>query len=47
MATAKRSFMKLDETPQEIAWPETHYAFIEKIGPFRKPRHKPGKPSTN
>ncbi len=36
MATAKRSFMKLDETPQEIAWPETHYAFIEKIGPFQE-----------
>jgi DNA gyrase inhibitor GyrI len=36
MATAKRSFMKLDETPQEIVWPETHYAFIEKIGPFQE-----------
>lgn len=36
MATPKRSFMKLDETPQEFVWPETHYAFIEKIGPFQE-----------
>lgn len=36
MATAKRSFMKLDETFEEIVWPETHYAFIEKIGPFQE-----------
>jgi DNA gyrase inhibitor GyrI len=36
MATAKRSFMKLTETPEEVVWPETHYAFIEKIGPFQE-----------
>jgi DNA gyrase inhibitor GyrI len=36
MATAKRSFMKLTEEPKIINWPETHYAFIEKIGPFQE-----------
>jgi effector-binding domain-containing protein len=27
--------MKLTEEPQIVTWPETHYAFIEKIGPFQ------------
>jgi hypothetical protein len=36
MATAKRSFMKLNEVPEIVTWPETHYAFIEKIGPFQE-----------
>jgi DNA gyrase inhibitor GyrI len=36
MATAKRSFMKLNEAPEIVIWPETHYAFIEKIGPFQE-----------
>jgi DNA gyrase inhibitor GyrI len=36
MATAKKSFMKLTEVPETVTWPETHYAFIEKIGPFQE-----------
>lgn len=27
--------MPLKETPDTITWPETHYVFIEKIGPFQ------------
>jgi DNA gyrase inhibitor GyrI len=34
MATAKRGFVKLTQTPETVTWPETHYAFIEKVGPF-------------
>ena len=26
--------MNLTEHPEELTWPETHYAFLEKIGPF-------------
>jgi effector-binding domain-containing protein len=29
-----RSDMNLTEVPQPITWPETHYVFVEKIGPF-------------
>jgi DNA gyrase inhibitor GyrI len=35
MATAKRGFINLTEVPEIVTWPETHYAFIEKIGPFQ------------
>ena len=28
--------MKLNEVPEIVTWPETHYAFIEKIGPFQE-----------
>ena len=35
MSTAKEARMKLTEEPQIVTWPETHYAFIEKIGPFQ------------
>jgi effector-binding domain-containing protein len=34
MATAKRA-MQLTEEPDIVTWPETHYVFIEKIGPFQ------------
>jgi effector-binding domain-containing protein len=27
--------MKLTEKPEVATWPETHYVFIEKIGPFQ------------
>jgi effector-binding domain-containing protein len=27
--------MPLNETPDTVTWPETHYVFIEKIGPFQ------------
>ena len=26
--------MKLSEDPEIVQWPETHYVFLEKIGPF-------------
>jgi hypothetical protein len=26
--------MKLTELPESVTWPETHYVFVEKIGPF-------------
>jgi effector-binding domain-containing protein len=28
--------MNLTETPEIVTWPETHYAFIERGGPFMK-----------
>jgi predicted transcriptional regulator YdeE len=27
--------MNLKETPENVSWPETHYVFVEKIGPFQ------------
>jgi DNA gyrase inhibitor GyrI len=33
MATAKRSTLQLTEVPELVTWPETHYVFIEKVGP--------------
>jgi len=27
--------MSLNETPETVAWPETHYVFIERTGPFQ------------
>ena len=27
--------MKLTEKPEIVQWPETHYIFVEKIGPFQ------------
>ncbi len=35
MATAKRA-MKLTEEPTVVTWQETHYVFVEKIGPFQE-----------
>ena len=34
MSTAKPS-LNLTQKPEVITWPETHYVFIEKIGPFQ------------
>lgn len=28
--------MKLTEEPEIVTWPETHYVFVEKTGPFAK-----------
>ena len=28
--------MNLTETPEYINWPETHYVFVERVGPFMK-----------
>jgi hypothetical protein len=30
----RRGTMNLTEIPEEVTWPETHYVFVEKIGPF-------------
>jgi effector-binding domain-containing protein len=27
--------MNLTETPETVAWPPTHYVFVEKVGPFQ------------
>jgi effector-binding domain-containing protein len=35
METAKRA-MRLTQVPDIVSWPETHYVFIERIGPFQK-----------
>ena len=35
MSTTKAESMKLTQEPEIITWPETHYGFIEKIGPFQ------------
>jgi DNA gyrase inhibitor GyrI len=35
VATPKSGFMNLTEVPDIVTWPETHYVFIEKIGPFQ------------
>src|SRR6202165_4565206 len=29
------TFMNLTQEPEIVTWPETHYVFIEKIGPFQ------------
>ena len=34
MSTPKTS-LNLTEKPEIVTWPETHYAFIEKVGPFQ------------
>jgi effector-binding domain-containing protein len=35
MAAPKPSNYKLDLEPTIVNWPETHYLFLEKIGPFQ------------
>jgi effector-binding domain-containing protein len=35
MATPQKAPMKLTQEPEIVTWPETHYVFIEKIGPFQ------------
>jgi DNA gyrase inhibitor GyrI len=35
MATPKRASLKLTEVPEIVTWPEMHYVFVEKIGPFQ------------
>jgi TetR/AcrR family transcriptional regulator, transcriptional repressor for nem operon len=35
MAAPKPSTLKLTEVPEVITWLETHYVFIEKVGPFQ------------
>ncbi len=35
MATPQKAPMKLTQEPQIVTWPEMHYVFIEKIGPFQ------------
>ena len=35
MATPGKAPLKLTENPEIVNWPETHYIFIEKVGPFQ------------
>jgi effector-binding domain-containing protein len=35
MATPGRAPIKLTQEPTIVTWPETHYVFVEKIGPFQ------------
>jgi effector-binding domain-containing protein len=34
MALGMGAMMNLTEEPEIVEWPETHYVFVEKIGPF-------------
>ena len=34
-ASVKEEKMNLIEVPETVTWPETHYVFVEKIGPFQ------------
>ena len=35
MSTAKGKALQLTEKPEIVTWPETHYVYLEKIGPFQ------------
>ena len=35
MSTAKGSALQLTQQLEIVAWPETHYVYLEKIGPFQ------------
>ena len=35
MATPQKDPMKLTQDPEIVTWPETHYVFVEKVGPFQ------------
>ena len=35
MATPQKAPMKLTQEPEIVTWPETHYVFVEKTGPFQ------------
>ena len=35
MATPQKAPMKLTQEPEIVNWPETHYVFVEKTGPFQ------------
>ena len=35
MATPQKAPMKLTQEPEIVTWPETHYIFVEKTGPFQ------------
>jgi len=36
MSTAKGTALQLSQQPETVIWPETHYVYIEKIGPFQE-----------
>jgi DNA gyrase inhibitor GyrI len=35
MSTAKGTALQLTQHPETVTWPETHYVYVEKIGPFQ------------
>jgi effector-binding domain-containing protein len=35
MSTGERPALQLTQQPETVTWPETHYVYIEKVGPFQ------------
>ena len=35
MATPQKAALKLTQEPEIVTWPEMHYVFVEKVGPFQ------------
>ena len=35
MSTAEKKALQLTEKPEVVTWPETHYVYLEKSGPFQ------------
>ena len=35
MGTPGKAPLKLTQEPEIVTWPETHYVFVEKVGPFQ------------
>ena len=38
--TTPRQSLNLTTKPETVTWPETHYVYIEKIGPFQNTKEK-------
>ena len=52
--TTPNPSLNLTPTPETVTWPETHYVYIEKVGPFQnnapqawKSSIKSSRPSAN
>jgi len=35
MDDTRKSASETNEEPEVVTWPETHYVFVEKVGPFQ------------
>ena len=35
MATPQKAPIRVTQDPEIVTWPETHYVFVEKVGPFQ------------
>jgi DNA gyrase inhibitor GyrI len=40
MAAPKQSPLRMTQEPETVVWPETHYVFLERIGPFQENAHQ-------